>query len=89
MGGRGVCWDNVAAESFLSDFKLGTLCDVETRRFQDEGHARRETFRWIAWYNHRKRHSRADCMSPVDYENRHQQSSTSTIHSATLIPIAA
>lgn len=51
MGGRGVCWDNVAAASFFSNFKLGTLCDVETRRFQDEGHACRETFRWIAWYN--------------------------------------
>jgi transposase InsO family protein len=89
MGGRGVCWDNAAAESFFSTFKLETLYDLETRRFDDAGHARREIFRWIAWYNQRRRHSRAEYMSPVDYENRHLQSSTSTNHSATLIPIAA
>jgi transposase InsO family protein len=89
MGRRGVCWDNAAAESFFSNFKLETFYDLETRRFQDEGHARRDIFRWIAWYNHRRRHSRAEYMSPIDYENRHGQSSTSTSHSATLIPIAA
>jgi transposase InsO family protein len=89
MGRRGVCWDNAAAESFFSNFKLETLYDLETRRFEDEGHARREIFRWIAWYNHRRRHSRAAYMSPADYENRHGQTSTSTDRSATLIPIAA
>ena len=89
MGRRGVCWDNAAAERFFSTFKLETLHDLETRRFQDEGHARQEIFRWIAWYNHRRRHSRAAYMSPVDYENRHELNSRSTDHSATLIPIAA
>jgi transposase InsO family protein len=89
MGRRGVCWDNAAAESFFSNFKLETLHDLETRRFEDEGHARREIFRWIAFYNHRRRHSRAAYMSPVDYENRHRQGPTSNLHSATLIPIAA
>ena len=89
MGRRGVCWDNAAAESFFSNFKLETLYDLETRRFEDECHARREIFRWAAWYNHRRRHSRADYLSPVDYENRHGQSATGTSRSATLIPIAA
>ena len=89
MGRRGVCWDNAAAESFFSTFKLETLYDLETRRFDDTGHARREIFRWIAWYNQRRRHSRAANLSPADYENRHRQSPTSTTHSATLIPIAA
>jgi len=89
MGRRGVCWDNAAAESFFSNFKLETLYELETRRFADIAEARREIFRWIAWYNHRRRHSRADYLSPVDYENRYHSTSNSTDHSATLIPIAA
>jgi transposase InsO family protein len=75
--------------SFFSNFKLETLYDLETRRFDDAGHARREIFRWIAWYNHRRRHSRAHYLSPVDYENRHRQSFTSADDSDTLISIAA
>lgn len=89
MGRRGVCWDNAAAESFFSSFKLETLCELETRRYDDEGHARREIFRWIAWYNHRRRHSRADYLSPVDYEHRHRQQHDHANYGATLIPIAA
>ena len=89
MGRRGVCWDNAAAESFFSSFKLETLYDLETRRFADIAEARREIFRWIAFYNHRRRHSRADYLSPVDYENRHHYTSNSTDHSATLISVAA
>lgn len=88
MGHRGVCWDNAAAKSFFSNFKLETLYDLEASRFEDPGHARREIFRWIAWYNHRRRHSRADYMSPVDYKNRRTQVPNSTDHSTTLIPIA-
>jgi transposase InsO family protein len=89
MGRRGVCWDNAAAESFFSTFKLETLYDLESRRFEDAGHARREIFRWIAWYNHRRRHSRAGYLSPVDYERRHAQGTPSTDNSATLTSIAA
>jgi transposase InsO family protein len=89
MGRRGVCWDNAAAESFFSTFKLETLYDLESRRFDDAGHARREIFRWIAWYNHRRRHSRAGYLSPSDYEHKHAPGSPSTGNSATLISIAA
>jgi transposase InsO family protein len=89
MGRRGVCWDNAAAESFFSSFKLEALYDLEQRRFDEVGQARREIFRWIAFYNHRRRHSRAQYLAPVDYENRYQQGATSADHSATLIPIAA
>jgi transposase InsO family protein len=89
MGRRGVCWDNAAAESFFSAFKLETLYDLETRRFTDAGQARSEIFRWIAWYNNRRRHSRAGYASPVDYESRYWEASNSASHSATLIPIAA
>ena len=89
MGRRGVCWDNAAAESFFSSFKLETLYDLETRRFADLAEARREIFRWVAFYNHRRRHSRADYLSPVDYENRYHSAPNSTDYSATLIPVAA
>ena len=81
--------DNAAAESFFSNFKLEALYGLEARRFDDADHARREIFRWIAWYNHRRRHSRAHYLSPVDYENRYRRDFTSTDDSATLIPIAA
>ena len=30
---------------------------VETRRFADASEARREIFRWIDFYDHRRRHS--------------------------------
>lgn len=89
MGRRGVCWDNAAAESFFSTFKLETLYDLEARRFDDAGHARREIFRWVAWYNHRRRHSRARLLSPADYETRYWQDFTSTDDSSIMIPIAA
>lgn len=62
---------------------------TERGRFADEAEAHRETFRWVAFYNHRRRHSRADYLSPVDYENRYTQSSSRNDHSATLIPVAA
>jgi hypothetical protein len=48
MGRRGVRWDDTAAESLLSTFKLETLYDLESQRFDDAGRARREIFRWIA-----------------------------------------
>lgn len=89
MGRRGVCWDNAAAESFFSSFKLETLYDLETRRFADVAEARREIFRWVAFYNHRRRHSRAGYLPPVGYENRYHGAPKCADHSATLIPIAA
>jgi transposase InsO family protein len=89
MGRRGVCWDNAAAESFFSNFKLEALYGLEARRFDDADHARREIFRWIAWYNQRRRHSRADYLSPADYEARYWQSFTSADDNSILIRIAA
>lgn len=76
MGRRGVCWDNAAAESFFSAFKLETLYGLETRRFTGAAQARGEIFRWIAWYDNRRRHSRAGYASPADYESRYWEAST-------------
>jgi hypothetical protein len=46
--------------------------------------ARRETFRWIAFYNHR----RAGMLSPTDYEQHHREAQRHD-RPATLISIAA
>ena len=87
MGRVGSCFDNAAAESFFAAYKRKTVTTLETGRFADETEARRETFRWIAFYNHRRRHRRAGMLSPVDYELSH---STAEVNdSATLILEAA
>ncbi len=87
MGRVGSCFDNAAAESFFAAYKRETVTTLETGRFADEAEARRETFRWIAFYNHRRRHRRAKMLSPVDYELRHGP--TDVNNSATLILAAA
>ncbi len=43
--------------------------------------ARRDIFRWIAFYNHRRRHSALGYRSPAEYER--------TPDPTTLLPIAA
>jgi transposase InsO family protein len=76
MGRVGSCFDNAAAESFFATYKRETVTTFEHGRFADEAEARRETFRWIAFYNHRRRHSRAARLAPVTYEERHHHSKT-------------
>lgn len=89
MGRVGSCFDNAAAESFFAAYKRETVTMTGRGRFADEAEARRETFRWIAFYNHRRRHRRAGMLSPVDYEQRHRHEAQCTDESATLISIAA
>ncbi|MFL6109810.1 MAG: IS3 family transposase [Catenulispora sp.] len=74
MGRVGSCFDNAAAESFFAAYKRETVTTFEHGRFADEAEARRETFRWIAFYNHRRRHSRAARLAPVAYEERYHAS---------------
>lgn len=88
MGKTGVSYDNAAAEAFFASYKREILHDWGGR-FPDEATARRETFRWIARYNHRRRHSAAAFLPPTDYENRHSRTLISTHDSATLTSIAA
>jgi len=85
----GSCFDNAAAESFFATYKRQTITTLATGRFADEAEARRETFRWIAFYNHRRRHSRAGQLAPVAYEERHHRNSKTTDSSATLQGAAA
>jgi transposase InsO family protein len=88
MGRVGSCFDNAAAESLFAAYKRETVTMTEHGRFADDAEARRETFRWIAFYNHRRRHRRAGTPSPVDYEQRHRDTQRPD-GPATLISIAA
>ena len=89
MGRVGSCFDNAAAESFFATYKRETVTTLATGRFADEAEARRETFRWIAFYNHRRRHSRAGQLAPVAYEEQHRRNSKAADSSANLQSAAA
>lgn len=70
MGRVGDSLDNAVAESFFATLKRelgGRWASVEQ--------ARLAVFSWIAFYNHRRRHSTLGYHSPVDYERitAHQQ----------------
>jgi transposase InsO family protein len=68
MGRTGSCLDNAVAESFFATLKVEL---VNRRRFTTRAQARTAIFSWIAWYNHRRRHSSNDYLSPVEWERRH------------------
>jgi transposase InsO family protein len=89
MGRVGSCFDNAAAESFFAAYKRETVTMLETGRFADEAEARRETFRWIAFYNHKRRHRRAGMLAPADYERHRQAHDTRPDEPATIMSIAA
>jgi transposase InsO family protein len=70
MGRVGDSLDNAVAESFFATLKRelgGRWAGVEQ--------ARLAVFSWVAFYNHRRRHSTLGYHSPVDYERitAHQQ----------------
>ena len=75
MSRRGDCYDNAVVESFF-----GTLEQelVHRRRFATREVARQEVFEYIeVWYNRQRRHSSLGYISPVEFERRALQSSTS------------
>jgi len=68
MGRVGSCFDNAAAEAFFSSLEWEVL---SRNRFRDTLHAQAVVIDWCyTFYNHRRRHSAADGLSPVDYEIR-------------------
>ncbi|HVV51181.1 MAG TPA: IS3 family transposase [Polyangia bacterium] len=71
MGSIGDPWDNALAESFFASLEKELL---RRERFQTREHARLRIFWYIeCFYNPRRRHSSLGMLSPVDYEQRHQQ----------------
>jgi transposase InsO family protein len=65
MGRVGSALDNAAAESWNSTLEFELL---SRRRFATKDQARREIARFIDAYNHRRRHSSCEMLSPVAYE---------------------
>ena len=66
MGRVGSALDNAAAESFNSTLEHELL---SRRHFATKDQARREVARFIDAYNHRRRHSSCEMLSPVAYEH--------------------
>lgn len=75
MGRVGSSYDNALAEAFFASLKREL--DVDHRHWACEADARRDVFRWIAFYNHRRRHSALGYHSPANYERTFQ---TTTLH---------
>ena len=78
-GRIGSSFDNALAEAFFATLKREL--HVDHRRWASEADARRDVFRWIAFYNHRRRHSALGYRSPADYER--------TLEPVTLHQVAA
>lgn len=71
MGRVGSCFDNAAAEAFFSSLEWEVL---SRNTFRDTVHARAVVIDWCyTFYNHQRRHSAADGLSPVNYEIRETQ----------------
>jgi transposase InsO family protein len=68
-GRTGSSYDNALAEAFFATLKREL--HVDHRHWACEADARRDVFRWIAFYNHRRRHSALGYLSPADYERTH------------------
>jgi len=72
VGRTGVCWDNAVAESFWESLKRECL---HGRVFATRAEARRAIFKWINWYNGTRLHSTLSDVSPLEWEQQHQQAS--------------
>ncbi|MBK7721704.1 MAG: IS3 family transposase [Austwickia sp.] len=67
MGRVGSCFDNAAAEAFFSSLEWEVLSRHE---FTSTRAAQAVVLDWCyGFYNHERRHSSADMMSPINYEN--------------------
>jgi len=69
MSRRGNCYDNAVAESF---FQLLKRERIRRRIYADREEARRDVFDYIEmFYNPKRRHSYADGLSPVQFEQQY------------------
>jgi transposase InsO family protein len=67
MGRVGSCFDNAAAEALFSSLEWEVLSRHD---FADTRQAQAVVLDWCyGFYNHHRRHSSANMMSPIDYEN--------------------
>ncbi|MFF5287865.1 integrase core domain-containing protein [Paractinoplanes globisporus] len=80
MSRTATSYDNPLAEAFFTTLKREP--DVNHQTWASDADARRDVFRWIAYDNHRRRHSALSHHSPADHEHQLQ---TTTVNQ----PIAA
>lgn len=67
MGKVGSSYDNAAAESFFASLKRELM---HGERWASKHQARLDVFRWISFYNLRRRHSTLDYLSPIQFEQQ-------------------
>ncbi|GAA4981015.1 hypothetical protein GCM10025734_01160 [Kitasatospora paranensis] len=67
MGKVGSSYDNAVAESFFASLKRELMPGV---RWASRHQARLEVFRWISFYNLRRRHSTLGYLSPIQFEQQ-------------------
>lgn len=65
MGATGICWDNAGSESLWSTFKHECYY---RHSFATKSELIAAVDNWMAYYNHRRRHSSIGMRSPIDYE---------------------
>ena len=65
MSRRGNCWDNAVAESFFATLKTELVHRIT---WPSRAVAHHDLDRFLAWYNHQRRHAALGYRSPVDYE---------------------
>ncbi|MEV5676581.1 IS3 family transposase [Streptomyces sp. NPDC052179] len=70
MGRVGSSYDNALAESFWQGLKRETM---HGKLFSTMPQARLEIFRWLTYYNARRRHSALDYLSPIEFEQQHHK----------------
>ena len=72
MSGKGSCYDNAAMESFFNSLKREC---VGTEIFKDAETAEKEIFNYIeCYYNNKRKHSTLGYLSPVKFEEKHENS---------------
>ncbi|BFV61192.1 hypothetical protein KCMC57_up62960 [Kitasatospora sp. CMC57] len=67
MGKVGSSYDNAVAESFFASLKRELMHGA---RWAGQAQARLEVFRWISFYNLRRRHSTLGYLSPIQFEQQ-------------------